>query len=160
MIGSRTRALEQRELDAYDVLDPALAARVRIVRVPLLPPRAAGMTLGRYVLVLDDDDHLGERTLLAHELVHVRQWHDLGRVGFLRAYLGDYARHLRRLRRHHDAYRAISLEVEARDEARRWSDRRRSRHETGAPPTPSVAESSRPTAASSHDGANPPDDVV
>ncbi|MGH8998990.1 MAG: hypothetical protein ACRDY7_06315, partial [Acidimicrobiia bacterium] len=34
------------------------------------------MTLGRFVLVRRD--HLGDEPLLAHELVHVRQWRDLG----------------------------------------------------------------------------------
>jgi hypothetical protein len=115
------RRLTERELDAYDVLPRAVAQRVRIIRVRVLPPGASGMTLGRFVLVLGDTDHDGTRTLLAHELVHVRQWHELGTVRFLVRYLGGYLRALARHRRHFRAYRAIPLEVEAYERAAAWA---------------------------------------
>ena len=67
------RMLEPAELAAYDLIDRQLAARVRIVRVPMLPPGASGMTVGRFVFLTRDDDRTGRRELLAHELVHVRQ---------------------------------------------------------------------------------------
>ena len=76
------------------MLPRALAERVRVVCVRVLPPGASGMTIGRFVLVLGDPDHDGTRTLLAHELVHVRQWHELGTVRFLVRYLGGYLRAL------------------------------------------------------------------
>ena len=53
--------------------------------------------------------------LVSHELVHVRQWHQLGTLKFLRCYLGDYWRGRRRGLDHTQAYMAISLEQEARE---------------------------------------------
>lgn len=53
--------------------------------------------------------------LVSHELVHVRQWHQLGTLTFLRRYLGDYWRGRRRGLGHTQAYLAISLEQEARE---------------------------------------------
>ena len=90
----------------------------------MLPFGSSGMAVGRYVLLRTDNDRSGNRKLLAHELVHVRQWHESGRWAFLRAYLGDYFRGLRRHRRHQDAYRAIRAEQEARAEADAWETRR------------------------------------
>lgn len=120
------RSLSAVELAAYDHVPPAVAARVRVQRVPVLPPGADGMTLGRLVLVRRDDpaDRTGRRTLLAHELVHARQWAELGTGPFLWRYGRGYAVNLRRLRRHRDAYLAIPLEVQARAEADRWARER------------------------------------
>lgn len=76
------------------------------------------MTIGHTILVRpgrEDDE-----ALLAHELVHVRQWAELGPVGFLARYLGAYFRNLARLRNHMAAYRAIPLEAEARAAAEAW----------------------------------------
>jgi hypothetical protein len=53
--------------------------------------------------------------LVGHELVHVRQWQQLGTVRFLRRYLADYLRGRRAGLDHNRAYLAISLEMEARD---------------------------------------------
>jgi hypothetical protein len=77
----------------------------------LVAPGAAATTLGHYVFMRPDA--VGSRRLLDHELVHVRQWHDLGVPGFLARYLGAYL--LWRLRRypHWAAYRRIPLEIEA-----------------------------------------------
>jgi hypothetical protein len=52
--------------------------------------------------------------LLVHELVHVRQWHDLGVIGFLRRYLSDYLRGRLAGLGHRRAYLEIGLEREAR----------------------------------------------
>ncbi len=119
------RRLTERELDAYDVVPRALAERVRVVRVPFLLPGTSGMTLGRVVLVVGDDDHDGTRKLLAHELVHVRQWHELGVARFLVRYVTSYLVQLARHRRHRRAYFAIGLEVEAYDLADAWASTRR-----------------------------------
>lgn len=55
--------------------------------------------------------------LLVHELIHVRQWHELGVLRFLWRYLRAYiGGRLKRLG-HRAAYLAIPLEVEARDAA-------------------------------------------
>lgn len=84
--------------------------------------RAVAVTLGSVVFVRPDtmDAVLaGDRAMLvAHELVHVRQWRSQGPIGFLWRYLGDYVR-LRVLGLSHDAaYRRIGYEWEAYAEAR------------------------------------------
>ncbi len=117
---SNMRRLEGPEIQSYDVLSGELAERVRIVRVPVLPFGSSGMAVGRFVLLRNDDDRSGNSKLLAHELVHVRQWHEAGRWAFLRAYFGDYLRGLRRHRRHRDAYLAIRAEREANALADDW----------------------------------------
>jgi hypothetical protein len=117
------RRLTPVELESYDHVPPEVAARVVVQRVPVLPPGSDGMTLGRVVLVKRDGmaDRTGRRTLLAHELVHVRQYAELGRVRFLGRYLAAYVRNLARLRRHEAAYLAIPFEVEARAGADDWA---------------------------------------
>jgi hypothetical protein len=75
------------------------------------------MTLGP--LILMRRDHLGDQRLLAHELVHVRQWRELGVARFLWRYLGAYFQGRFRGLNHNEAYLAIPLEVEARAEAGR-----------------------------------------
>lgn len=86
--------------------------RVRVVVVPVLTPGVAAMTLGRFVLVRRGQErNLG---LLAHELVHVQQWRELGVARFLRRYLVDYLHGRRVGMSHGAAYRAIGLEAEAR----------------------------------------------
>jgi hypothetical protein len=57
--------------------------------------------------------------LVVHELTHIQQWKRLGPRRWARAYLGDYLHGRRTGLTHHAAYRSISLEVEARDVARR-----------------------------------------
>ena len=124
------RRLSAVERSAYDHVPAGVAARTRVQRVPVLPPAADAMTLGPLVLVRRDDirDRTGRRELLAHELVHVRQWGELGRWGFLSRYLRAYAANLWRLRRHRDAYLAIPLEVEARAVAGAWAAARVRHH--------------------------------
>ncbi|MCY4423721.1 MAG: hypothetical protein OXC06_11700 [Acidimicrobiaceae bacterium] len=117
------RRLTPQEIAGYDLVSPEIARRARVQKVPVLSPGMAGMTLGRLILVLRDDDLSGRRVLLAHELVHVEQYAELGAARFLRRYLREYLGNLRRLRDHRRAYLAISLEAEARAEAARWSER-------------------------------------
>ena len=118
------RRLEGPEIQSYDVLSHELAERVRIVRVPVLPFGSSAMAVGRFVLLRTDDDRSGNRKLLAHELIHVRQWHEAGCWAFLWAYLGDYFRELRSSRCHRDAYSAIRAEREAFAEADDWQARK------------------------------------
>ena len=61
----------------------------------------------------------GDERLLRHELVHVRQWRELGTTRFLVRYLGAYLRWRLRGYGHWAAYRRIPLEVEADWESRR-----------------------------------------
>ena len=118
------RRLNPQEIARYDLVPAEIARRARVQKVPVLSPGMDGMTVGRLILVLRDDDHSGHRVLLAHELVHVEQYAELGLVGFLWRYVREYFGHLRRLRNHRQAYRAISLEVEARAVAGRWAEQR------------------------------------
>jgi hypothetical protein len=53
--------------------------------------------------------------LLVHELVHVQQWARLGVVRFLWKYVAGYVGGRLTGLSHQDAYRAISIEVEARE---------------------------------------------
>jgi hypothetical protein len=94
-----------------------MAVRARLHRVRRLPG-AHGMTLGRHVLLVRG--HEGNQKLLAHELVHVRQFAEQGRLRFLASYLAAYLVNLVRLRRHRAAYLAIPAEEEARAEAAAW----------------------------------------
>jgi hypothetical protein len=57
--------------------------------------------------------------LMVHELTHIQQWRRLGPLRWAKVYFGDYVRGRRSGLAHHAAYRAISLEVEARDVAQR-----------------------------------------
>lgn len=101
----------------FPLVPPADVARTRILDVPWLTPGVAAMTLGRLILLRRD--HHDDQALLAHELVHVRQWRELGAVRFLWRYLGAYARARFAGLGHQRAYEAIPLEVEARELAGR-----------------------------------------
>jgi len=91
-----------------------------------VPPGSDAITLGGLVIVRRSA--AGDGELLRHELVHVRQWRELGVVGFLRQYVGAYARWRLRGYGHRDAYERIPLEVEAVRLARQPS--------SGPPPPP------------------------
>ncbi|MDH3261535.1 MAG: hypothetical protein OEM81_14275 [Acidimicrobiia bacterium] len=53
--------------------------------------------------------------LIVHELVHVHQWAQLGFLRFLWRYLGGYLKGRFAGLSHQNAYRAIPIEVEARE---------------------------------------------
>ena len=80
----------------------------------------AATTLGSWVFidpkVLRRDPQVVGK-LIIHELVHVRQFSELGLVGFFRRYLSDYLRARLRGLDHREAYLQIDLEVEARHQA-------------------------------------------
>ncbi len=118
------RSLNQSELDSYDVLPKYLARRVRVISVPSLPGGYDGMTLGTTILLAHDVDEQGNSPLLAHELVHVRQWYEQGRLGFSGRYVGSFARGLRFHRNWKHAYLSIEAETEARRETSAWLQRR------------------------------------
>jgi len=80
-------------------------------------PGAAATTLGRTVFVRRGVTP-SER-LRRHEYEHVLQFHELGRIRFLRRYLGEYLRWRLRRHGHHGAYLRISFEVRAEWRARR-----------------------------------------
>lgn len=112
------RWLSRTEVEAYGHIPAAVAGRARLHRVRILPPGSSGMTVGHHVLLRRG--HEGNHKLVAHELVHVAQYTDRGRVRFLARYLLDYARNLVRLRNHRQAYLAIPAEVAARAETADW----------------------------------------
>ncbi len=82
-----------------------------------VPPGADAITLGRFVMVRTG--HEEDPYLLAHELVHVRQYRERGVLRFLAGYVGRYL--LLRLAGwgHDAAYRRLPEEIEADREARR-----------------------------------------
>ena len=112
MTDRRVRSLTAEEHARFTHVPELDRRRARLVVVPLLTPRVAGMTVGHWVLLRRGHEH--DLGLLAHELVHVRQWRELGAVRFLWRYLGSYARGRLRGLRHRDAYAAIPFEREAR----------------------------------------------
>ena len=100
----------------FDHLAPEVVGRARIRTARHLPRQADAMTIGRTIYVRPG--HEASDALLAHELVHVRQWQQYGPIGFLRRYLSDYLRFRVRGLPHWAAYRRIGFECEAEWEAR------------------------------------------
>jgi hypothetical protein len=98
-----------------------MASRVKVYEIPALPGTYVGLTLGRRVFLAEDVADDGTSGLIAHELVHVRQWSEQGPLGFSGRYLLAFLRSLVRTRSWNASYRAIPAEVEARSEATRWS---------------------------------------
>jgi hypothetical protein len=82
-----------------------------------VPPGSAAITIGSVVSVRRR--YVGDAHLLRHEAEHVRQWRELGKVTFLRQYLGAYIGWRRQGFGHQAAYRLIPLEVEAEAAAER-----------------------------------------
>lgn len=117
-VGER-RPLTEAELAHFDIVAPSTARRARLMVVPVLAPGASGMTIGRWVLLRKG--HERRHGLIAHELVHVEQWRDLGRLRFLTRYLAAYIASRRTGAAHRAAYLAIPAEKEARDRAEAWS---------------------------------------
>lgn len=117
-------------LDTHQFRLSLLPIRPESVEVRPVPPRlrrvwpdwAAAMTMpwGIYVRpdVLEGDPEALAR-IIAHELVHARQWKTRGVVGFLLHYLSDYLKGRARRMGHKEAYRAIGLEAEAYDIVKR-----------------------------------------
>jgi len=105
--------------DARAIVRSAIASRPSIyvcggwARV-LVAPGASAWTLGRRILVRASQwGREGTDLLVAHELVHVTQWVERGRLSFLASYLGAYLRSRLRGRGHWAAYREIPAEVAA-----------------------------------------------
>lgn len=119
MPGGRPRPLTEPEIAHFDLVAPSTARRARLMVVPVLPPGAAGTTVGRWVLLRAG--HERRHALIAHELVHVEQWRDQGRIGFLVRYLTAYLVSRGRGAAHGAAYLAIPAEQEARERAAVWS---------------------------------------
>lgn len=92
----------------------------KLVRVPfLIPPRMAGMTLGRFILI---PRHITPTvTLIAHELVHVDQFQTFGVARFLAKYLWSWARNGFRYSR--IDFEREAYELESQLYYRAWAER-------------------------------------
>lgn len=77
----------------------------------------AGMTFGRNIFLRRG--HEQDSGLIAHELVHVVQWRELGPALFLWRYLVPYFLFRLNGLTHWESYRRIPLELEATRAARR-----------------------------------------
>jgi Domain of unknown function (DUF4157) len=98
-------------------IDAAFLTPMPSAMQSLLRGRATAITLGKVIFILPDRfDRVvagDDAELLAHELIHVRQWADDGVRRFLTRYVSDYLR-LRCWGLDHDrAYRHIRYEWEA-----------------------------------------------
>ena len=103
-------------------------AGYRVVVGGPVPPQAAAITLGNTIFVRESQ--AGNQHLMAHELVHVRQFHELGPLRFLFRYVGSYLKYRLQGYGHMAAYRRIPLEVEAS-----WLSRLHGMHELEPVPT-------------------------
>ncbi len=104
-----------------DLKDRVRVSFGRIARLVTWIARADGLVFGRWILLSRAAWHEMERgshwarALLAHELVHVEQYRRLGLFRFLARYVREYLSGRRQGLSHLEAYRAISLEKEARE---------------------------------------------
>jgi Domain of unknown function (DUF4157) len=108
------------------LIDPVDPESVRVRSAPGVMRRLWGrdisaMTLGKTIFLdpaLMTAVQHRPGLLLVHELVHVRQWGELGVLRFLWRYLSAYVGGRWKGLGHRAAYLAIPLEVEARVAAR------------------------------------------
>lgn len=122
-IDTELQSLAEGDSAAQARLAEGLRSRPRIYRCSgraayLVPRGATAWTLGRYILVradLWDEPRTARVRLLAHEIVHVAQWFERGRVRFMVAYVRPYLRERLRGARHWEAYRRVPAEDEAFD---------------------------------------------
>ncbi len=107
-------------------IHPIAPESVTVVSAPRLLRTVWGkstgaMTLGNRILVDPVVLERGGReltALLMHEMVHARQWQEMGPRRFLASYLRQYMVARVTGANHRDAYLAIGAEVEARSLAR------------------------------------------
>ena len=118
------RLLSQAELDSYDVISRPLAETVRVFDVPFVPGGYSGITIGRFIFLAKAIPADGASTLMAHELVHVGQYAEIGTFRYIYRYLKSFFPDLYRMRNWNQAYRAIPSEVEAREVTGLWQRRR------------------------------------
>jgi hypothetical protein len=113
------RTLTPQEQATFDLVPASVTSKAKVVPISFVPPGFVGITVGNRIMLRKGHEH--RQQLLAHELVHVRQFHELGIPRFFARYLTEYAKGIVTLRKTHAAYRAISLEVEAREAASAWA---------------------------------------
>ena len=86
------------------------ADEVLVVELPFTVPGSGAVTTGRIIFIRSDRSD--DADLLAHELVHVCQWEELG-LEFLWDYTSEYVSNVVELRDLDDAYTELSFEREA-----------------------------------------------
>lgn len=96
--------------------EPPEIEDLRVVRA-FAAPGAAATTIGSTVFVRRGAALT--RRLRRHEYEHVLQYHELGRLRFLRSYAGEYLRWRLGRHGHQGSYLRISHEVRAEWRARR-----------------------------------------
>lgn len=116
----KRRLLSFDEIAQYDHVADGLLGRVKVIQSRFLPNGADGVTIGKFIFVKPGHFDRPISKLMAHELVHVRQFAELGGITFVSKYVAEYFTHLWKLRSHREAYLAISFEVEAREVAEKW----------------------------------------
>jgi len=106
--------LEDKKL--YFHITKRVLDKVRIHKIPFRLTGHRGFTIGNHIFTIAPED----KKLIAHELVHVEQYMNLGVLRFLYRYFKEY----RSLRKDeygkNEAYRNISFEREAYDAANDW----------------------------------------
>jgi hypothetical protein len=86
---------------------------VRVFILPITGLPYAGITFGKFVTVLDSVSSIKEKECtIAHEMIHVRQYQELGYLKFFYYYGKDFL-HNYETKKWRDAYLSIYLEVEA-----------------------------------------------
>lgn len=115
------RRLSDAEVERYDLIPASVSRRVVLMRVPLLPGGYSGLTLSNLVLLARSVGPNDSSSLLAHELVHVRQYHEQGLLRFAWNYGQAFLGGLRTHREWNKAYRDIPAEQEARHLAGQWA---------------------------------------
>jgi len=111
------RRLNTTEIHYYDLVPPFVALTARFVHIPFL--WADGVTLGRYVFLRDGFDETSSH-IIAHELVHVRQYRNQGVTRFLAAYFAQYAQFRFAGYPHRLAYLHLDAEHSARELVNKW----------------------------------------
>ena len=119
-----SRSLTAAERASYTHVRADVLERARIRTLRWMPGSFQGITLGRHIYLTTPELDDGTSRLIAHELVHVQQYADVGVVRFYLRYLADFARLLRLERKWMPAYRDIPAEAEARELTREWVRRR------------------------------------
>ena len=123
--------LERTGLDSSELkalIHPITPGRIAVKPAPVIMRGFWGKGIGamtiRRSIYVDPTFLAGQERrlglLVIHELVHARQWFNLGAFGFLRGYLSGYLKGRLRGLGHRDAYLAIDFEVEARDLVERF----------------------------------------
>lgn len=118
------RGLTKEEIIAYDFVPKNVINQVKIINIPNIMGTFKGLTIGKYIFISKKIPCDGSSHLIAHELVHVRQWNELGIIGFTVKYLSDFFSKLIKHKNWINAYSEIILESEARDISQKWSEQK------------------------------------